>query len=101
MASALIERIGDNSKEVSVMCTTHTGSARNARDYQERDKKWVTFAPGQKTAFCNVTIIDDDEFEPRERFMLKLDKPRILAVTNSSADTLCVYIEEDIEDRKF
>ena len=100
MASAMIERIGDSSKEVSVMCSTNAGSARSPQDYQERDKKRVTFAPGQTTAFCNVTIMDDNVFEPQERFQLKLDKPRMLAVTNSSADTLCVYIEEDEGDRK-
>ena len=100
VASAVIERIGDSSKQVTVMCTANAESARRSQDYQERDKKRVTFEPGQTTAFCNVTIVNDDEFEPRERFQLKLAKPRMLAVTNSSADTLCVYIEEDEEDRK-
>lgn len=100
MVSVMVERIGDSSKEVSVMCTAHEVSASSSQDYQERVKKRVTFAPGQTKAYCNVTILDDDEFEPRESFKLKLDRPRILAVTNSSADTLCVYIEEDEKDRK-
>lgn len=100
VASAMIERVGDNSREVSVMCTTHPVSARSSQDYQVRDKKRVTFAPGQTIAFCNVTILNDYEYEPQESFQLKLDRPRMLAVTNSSANTLCVFIEEDENDRK-
>ena len=99
VVSAMIERIGDSSKEVSVMCTTEPGTARSSQDYQERDKKWVTFAPGQKIAFCNVTILDDDEYEPQEHFELKLSRPRMLAMINPSASTICVYIE-DTNDRK-
>ena len=100
VVSAVVERIGDSSKQVTVMCTASPESAHRSQDYLERDKKRITFQPKQTTAFCNVTIVNDDEFEGRERFRLKLDQPRMLAFTNSSADTLCVYIEEDEEDRK-
>lgn len=104
VVSAMIERIGDSSKEVSVMCMTVTNDkpneAKSSQDYQERDKKWVTFAPGQKIAFCNVTILDDDEYEKKEYFQLKLDRPRILGKINESANTVCVYIVEDPSDSK-
>lgn len=102
VVSAVIERIGDSSKQVTVICTANEveNSARRSQDFLERHKKRVTFEPGQTTAFCNVTIVNDDEFEAQEVFKLNLDKPRILARTNLSADTLCVYIEEDEEDRK-
>lgn len=99
VVSAKIERIGDSTKEVSVMCTTEPGTARSSQDYRERDKKWVTFVARQKYSFCNVTILDDDEYEPREHFQLKLSRPRMLAVVNSSASSVCVYIE-DTNDRK-
>lgn len=92
VVSTMIERIGDSSKEVSVMCMTKPDTAVSSQDYQERDKKWVTFAPGQKIAFCNVTILDDDEYETKEYFYLKLDRPRILGKINESANTVCVYI---------
>ena len=99
VVSVMLKRIGDSSKEVSVMCTTDPASARAPQDYEKRDKKRVTFAPGQTTAFCNVTIVDNDVFEPQESFHLKLHKARMLAKTNLSANTLCVYIE-DKADRK-
>ena len=99
VASVVLKRIGDSSKEVSVMCTTDSGSARAPQDYEKRDKKRVTFAPGQTTAFCNITIVDDDAYELEELFYLKLHKARMLAETNPLADTLCVYID-DKKDRK-
>ena len=98
VASVVLKRIGDSSKEVSVMCTTYSGSARAPQDYKKRDKK-VTFAPGQTTAFCNITIVDDDAYELEELFYLKLHKARMLAKTNPLANTLCVYID-DKADRK-
>lgn len=98
-ASVMIERIGDSSREVSVMCTVTARTARSLEDYVDSNKHWVTFAPGQKTAFCNITILDNDDFEEEEYFLLSLDRPRMLAITNSSARTLCVIIEED-DDRK-
>lgn len=99
VASAMIERIGDSSREVSVMCTTIAGSASSSQDYQERDKRRVTFAPGQRFAFCNVTILDDNQFEPQESFQLKLSRPRLLAVTNSSASIVCVYIDDNSDSK--
>ena len=101
VVSVMIERAGDTSREVSVMCTTQERSAQASHDYQERDKKRVTFAPGQAKAYCNVTILDDDKFEPREYFQLELqlDSPRTLARIDLSANILCVYID-DKNDRK-
>jgi len=100
VVNVMIERTGDSSKEVSVMCKANMHTASNSQDFREANKRRVTFAQNQTIAFCNITIVDDDVYEPREYFHLKLDKPRMLAITNSSASTLCVFIEEDERDSK-
>lgn len=96
----MIERTGDSSKEVSVMCNADVRTASNSQDFWEGNKRRVTFAPGQTIAFYNVTILDDDMHEQKEYFLLRLNKPRMLAVKNSSASTLCVEIEKDERDSK-
>jgi len=95
--SVELERTGDTSEQVSVKCETVALTAKASEDYKERHKR-VTFEPGQTKAFCNVTIVDNNEFEEQEYFQLQLTHPLQRALVNKTSSAFCVMIDEDIND---
>jgi len=95
-----LKRTGDTSEQVSVKCETIDGSAKASQDFIARHNR-VTFEPGQTTAFCNVTIVDNDEFEVQESFHLRLHHPLQRALINQTSDRFCILINEDTRDSKF
>ena len=97
--SVKLERTGDTSEQVSVKCETVDDSAKASLDYIERHNR-VTFEPGQTSAFCNVTIVDNDEFEAQESFHLRLRNPLQRALINHTSDIFCILINEDTKDSK-
>ncbi|XP_043215815.1 FRAS1-related extracellular matrix protein 2-like [Amphibalanus amphitrite] len=83
-----VERAGDLSQELTVLCVTRNdtaggtvgGSVLSGADFLSRppaaDASRVTLAPGASRALCPVTLIDDARFEPEESFWLELREPR-------------------------
>ena len=57
---------------VTVYVSTEDGSATANQDYSPLDHVAVTFAPGQKTATVNVPMLDDQDTESSESFILKV-----------------------------
>ncbi|KAM8864960.1 extracellular matrix organizing protein FRAS1 isoform 2-T3 [Synchiropus picturatus] len=80
---APVLRRGDTSGTVSVLCYTQSRSARGSSlhalesgsDFKSRgmskDSR-VVFAPGVSMATCDVTLIDDSEYELSEEFQVML-----------------------------
>ena len=64
--------------ETSVDWATAPGAGENnavrGEDY-EADSGTLTFAPGETSRTVVVTVLDDDVFEPRETFVVKLSNP--------------------------
>ncbi|KAJ8404524.1 hypothetical protein AAFF_G00337910 [Aldrovandia affinis] len=98
---APIERKGDTSAMVSVLCYTVPKSAlgssslESGSDFLTREvssESRVTFRPGASISTCDVRLIDDSEYEPSEEFELVLsdvsDNARIgdVAVVNVVID---------------
>ncbi|XP_046698206.1 extracellular matrix protein FRAS1 [Silurus meridionalis] len=78
-----IERKGDTSSTVSALCYTIPRSARGSSlhalesgsDYKSRSmstENRVVLGPGVSMSTCDVTLIDDSEYEPSEEFELVL-----------------------------
>uniref|UniRef100_H2Y542 Calx-beta domain-containing protein n=1 Tax=Ciona savignyi TaxID=51511 RepID=H2Y542_CIOSA len=75
VVSVVVRRTGDTSSGSSVICFTRQNSAGIEEDFVERphtEMSRIHFAPGQTTARCNVTIVDDEIFESNEQFRIKL-----------------------------
>ncbi|KAJ8286924.1 hypothetical protein GJAV_G00044950 [Gymnothorax javanicus] len=83
---ARIERKGDISATVSVLCYTVSksaqgsslSSAESGSDFYTRvesDESRVVFGPGSSVSACSVRLIDDSEYEPPEEFELVLSEP--------------------------
>ncbi|GFO33130.1 extracellular matrix protein fras1-like [Plakobranchus ocellatus] len=76
--SATILRQGDITLEASVVCYTRQGSAQVMLDFEERplfNVSRIMFAPGEDSKPCVVNIVDDEEFEADEEFLLRLISP--------------------------
>ena len=52
-----------------------------AGDDYEAISGTLLFEQGQKESSISVKIVDDDEFEPTERFSIVLSNPRLLEET--------------------
>ncbi|GAB0189453.1 extracellular matrix organizing protein FRAS1 [Grus japonensis] len=81
--SAPVERKGDTSSTVSAVCYTVPKSAKGSSlymlesgsDFKSRgmaDDSRVVFGPGVTTTTCDVTLIDDSEYEEEEEFEIVL-----------------------------
>ncbi|XP_035245707.1 extracellular matrix protein FRAS1-like isoform X1 [Anguilla anguilla] len=81
-----IERKGDTSAMVSVLCYTVPKSAQGSSllsseagsDFYTRGasgESRVEFGPGSRVSTCDVSLIDDSEYEPSEEFELVLSDP--------------------------
>lgn len=103
-----IQRAGDISKEFVVICSTISGSAggtgptpmESYYDYVSRNEDHnsiIRFAPNQKEATCDVTIIDDSLFEPNEDFTIKLSQPTGGKI-DAIKDRATITIVEDPND---
>ncbi|XP_048248290.1 extracellular matrix organizing protein FRAS1-like isoform X2 [Haliotis rufescens] len=70
-----IMRYGDLTDTSSVICYTRQKTAEVMMDYHERvltNASRITFQPGERLKNCTVGIVNDDEFEPEEDFLLRL-----------------------------
>lgn len=78
-----IERTGDFSQEMMVVCSTESGSATGTipttvssySDYISRPPDHtsiIRFNRGEKTEYCRIVIIDDSLYEEDEVFFIKL-----------------------------
>nr|XP_039273813.1 extracellular matrix protein FRAS1-like [Styela clava] len=75
LVSLAITREGDISSSSSVICYTRRNTAEVEQDFNERantETSRIVFKPGQKLAYCNVTIVDDNSYESSERFSVHL-----------------------------
>jgi len=110
-----IQRAGDVSKEFAVICSTKSGTAggtgpipiESFYDYVSRNEDHnsvIRFAPNQKEATCDITIIDDSLYEPAEEFTVTLSQPTggkidpikntvSVVILKDPADTPIVYFE--------
>ena len=73
-----IIRKGNLFIETSVICFTRSRSAKPSLDYNERQKlknATVIFGRGIEKASCRISLIDDNEFEDEETFLVKLAHP--------------------------
>uniref|UniRef100_A0A8C4U634 VWFC domain-containing protein n=1 Tax=Falco tinnunculus TaxID=100819 RepID=A0A8C4U634_FALTI len=81
--SAPVERKGDTSSTVSAICYTVPKSAKGSSlymlesgsDFKSRgmvDDSRIVFGPGVTTMTCDVTLIDDSEYEEEEEFEIAL-----------------------------
>ncbi|XP_054706772.1 FRAS1-related extracellular matrix protein 2-like [Uloborus diversus] len=81
-----VKRKGDTSKEMMVICSTASASARGTAskavlsfsDYISRPEDHtsiIRFLQGEDLKFCKVTIIDDSLYEEDEEFTVKLTTP--------------------------
>ncbi|XP_035826399.1 extracellular matrix protein FRAS1 [Aplysia californica] len=76
--NATINRLGDVNMESSIICFTRQQTAQVMMDFDERiftNASLVTFRPGERSKSCIVNIVDDEDFEPDEVFLLKLGLP--------------------------
>uniref|UniRef100_A0A7M5XNC0 Calx-beta domain-containing protein n=1 Tax=Clytia hemisphaerica TaxID=252671 RepID=A0A7M5XNC0_9CNID len=72
-----IQREGDLSQEVSVLCYTRQSSARVVDDFDERPKSYtsmIKFKRFEKTKYCKVKLVDDNVYEKDEIFYIWLDR---------------------------
>ncbi|XP_030630785.1 FRAS1-related extracellular matrix protein 2 [Chanos chanos] len=77
-AVAVVIRSGDLTQISEVRCYTRQSSAQVMMDYEERpdtDLSVITFQPGEREKTCEVTIVDDSEYEEEEEFRLVLGMP--------------------------
>lgn len=77
-------------------------TAQVERDFKERpdtDESLILFNPGENLKTCPVVIIDDEMFEGREKFRLKLgnvDKESRIGERNTTVITIV-----DLEDSEY
>lgn len=67
----LIERYGRLDQDVTFRVETIDGTAEAGEDYHKIDEV-VTMTSGQRTFPLDVTIIDDNQWEPDETFFVKI-----------------------------
>ncbi|XP_072552171.1 FRAS1-related extracellular matrix protein 2-like [Salminus brasiliensis] len=75
---AVVIRSGDLTRRSQVRCYTRQSSAQAMMDYEERpdtDLSIITFQPGEREQKCEVTLVDDSEYEEEEEFRLVLGIP--------------------------
>ncbi|KAI4893101.1 hypothetical protein NFI96_026772 [Prochilodus magdalenae] len=75
---AIVIRSGDLTQRSQVRCYTRQSSAQAMMNYEERpdtDMSIITFQPGEREQRCEVTLVDDSEFEEEEEFRLVLGVP--------------------------
>uniref|UniRef100_A0A3B4BU34 Calx-beta domain-containing protein n=1 Tax=Pygocentrus nattereri TaxID=42514 RepID=A0A3B4BU34_PYGNA len=75
---AMVIRSGDLTRRLQVRCYTRQSSAQAMMDYEERpdtDLSIITFQPGEREQRCEVTLVDDSEYEEEEEFRLVLGVP--------------------------
>ncbi|KAL6483774.1 hypothetical protein MHYP_G00086460 [Metynnis hypsauchen] len=75
---AMVIRSGDLTQRSQVRCYTRQGSAQAMMDYEERpdtDLSIISFQPGEREQRCEVTLVDDSEYEEEEEFRLVLGVP--------------------------
>ncbi|KAL7864007.1 hypothetical protein AOLI_G00154270 [Acnodon oligacanthus] len=75
---AMVIRSGDLTQRSQVRCYTRQSSAQAMMDYEERpdtDLSIITFQPGEREQRCQVTLVDDSEYEKEEEFRLVLGVP--------------------------
>ncbi|ESO99609.1 hypothetical protein LOTGIDRAFT_173674 [Lottia gigantea] len=76
--NATVMRTGDLTIKTSVICYTRQKSGHVMMDYEERirdNSSRIVFLPGEKFKNCTVNIVNDDEFEENETFLLRLTLP--------------------------
>ena len=64
--------------EVTVNCFTRSRSAKPGRDYTERPKlrnSTILFGKSIERAICRINLIDDNDYEEEEFFLVKLAHP--------------------------
>ncbi|CBY08706.1 unnamed protein product [Oikopleura dioica] len=100
-----IQRVGDVSMELAVICSTVSGSAGGTGpiplesffDFISRPESHqsvIRFGPGQKEAFCEVTIIDDSLYEPEEEFTVVLSQPTGGRIDEEMDETKVVILKD-------
>ncbi|XP_013782373.1 extracellular matrix protein 3-like, partial [Limulus polyphemus] len=81
-----VQRKGDLSKEMMVICSAEAGSAtgtiptsiRSFSDFisrPESHKSLIRFNQGEEQKFCRLVIIDDSLYEDDESFKIRLSQP--------------------------
>ncbi|XP_062470145.1 extracellular matrix organizing protein FRAS1 [Pezoporus occidentalis] len=94
--SAPVERKGDTSSTVSALCYTVPRSAKGSSlhmlesgsDFKSRgmaDDSRIVFGPGVTVMTCDITLIDDSEYEEEEEFEIVLAEPSDNARVGSRA----------------
>lgn len=97
----VVMRTGDLRYTSSIRCYTRYITAQVERDFKERpdtDESLILFNPGENLKTCPAVIIDDEMFEGREKFRLKLgnvDKESRIGERNTTVITIV-----DLEDSK-
>lgn len=100
-----IQRVGDVSMELAVICSTVSGTAGGTGpiplesffDFISRPESHqsvIRFGPGQKDAFCEITIIDDSLYEPEEEFSVVLSQPTGGRIDNEMDETKVVILKD-------
>ncbi|NWY04165.1 FRAS1 protein, partial [Nothoprocta ornata] len=99
LLSAPVERKGDTSSTVSAICYTVPKSAKGSSlymlesgsDFKSRgmtDDSRVVLGPGVPVATCDITLIDDSEYEEEEEFEIVLtdasDNARVGSLASAS-----------------
>lgn len=100
-----LTRTGNLDQVVRVVCYTQDDSAHGKADYLSRPKNSleseVIFGVNETTAVCAVTIVNDQVFESRERFYVRLGNTRQgFAHIEPTLSTMCVHINYDESDSK-
>ncbi|KAH9519929.1 FRAS1- extracellular matrix protein 2 [Bulinus truncatus] len=101
-----IKRVGDSSEEVTVICSTVSGTAVGtfpvtvtSSDFVPRPTDHtgvVTINRGEKESHCRVTIIDDALNEEEEKFSVQLTEPS--GGQLGKITSVDIYIEPDQDD---
>lgn len=89
-----------------MVCYTEPDTARGDGDYLslERDSPHseIVFGVNQSVAECVVRLVNDQEFETRERFFVRLAPSSTHGFVNvdPSSSSICVYINYAEDDSK-
>ncbi|KAK3859680.1 hypothetical protein Pcinc_034224 [Petrolisthes cinctipes] len=99
-ARIVIKRIGNLKQQSSVTCLTTGGSAQGRmRGMQNKDFTMVSepiyFQEGEAEKHCIVPVVDDDNFEGPEVFIVKLIDPNYSLIGKPKKSVVTIFDGED------
>lgn len=95
-ASFEVNLSGASDKSVSFTIETAGGSAQSGSDFIAL-KKFVTIAPGQRSAEVEINVLGDESFEPDEFFELRLSNPDNAKINQEAGTAKITLLNNDTQ----